>query len=82
METFVFDLTEPVPSDIHLEGFEVQCPDELTLELTLTQAQSLNDVFAKFNEQGINVASMRNKSNRLEELFLSLVEHNEHKLTN
>lgn len=82
VETFVFDLTEPMTTPIHLEGFDVQCPDELTLELTLTQAQSLNDVFAKFNEQGINVASMRNKSNRLEELFLSLVEHNEHKLTN
>ena len=50
--------------------------DEQTLEVTLTEGESLNGVFNQLSEQGITVASMRNKANRLEELFMRLVDKN------
>ena len=48
--------------------------DEHTLEVEVSKEQSLNEVFQKLTEQGIGVLSMRNKVNRLEELFMKLVE--------
>jgi ABC-2 type transport system ATP-binding protein len=48
--------------------------DNHTLEIEVTKEQSLNDIFARLSEQGIAVVSMRNKVNRLEELFMRLVE--------
>ncbi len=77
VETFVFDVSEPLLQPVQLTGVtEVLQPDELTLEVTLTEGESLNDVFTQLSEQGIIVASMRNKSNRLEELFMRLVDQN------
>ena len=46
------------------------------MEVTLTQGETLNCVFEQLTERDIDVASMRNKSNRLEELFMRLVEQN------
>ena len=43
------------------------------LEVSVSQGQSLNQLFSELSGQGINVLGMRNKSNRLEELFVSLV---------
>lgn len=48
--------------------------DAQSLEVTLKKGESLNDVFAQLSNQGVQIASMRNKSNRLEELFMNLVE--------
>ena len=48
--------------------------DDHTLEIEVTKEQSLNDIFARLSQQGIEVVSMRNKVNRLEELFMRLVE--------
>lgn len=77
VETFVFDVSEPLLQPIQLTGVtEVLQPDALTLEVTLTEGESLNDVFTQLSHQGIIVASMRNKSNRLEELFMRLVDKN------
>lgn len=77
VETFVFDVSEPLLQPVQLTGVtEVLQPDELTLEVTLTEGESLNDVFTQLSHQGIIVASMRNKSNRLEELFMRLVDKN------
>ena len=47
--------------------------DDHTLEVELNKNQSLNPVFQQLTEQGINVLSMRNKSNRLEALFVNLI---------
>jgi ABC-2 type transport system ATP-binding protein len=55
---------------------DIAQPDEMTLEVTLTQGETLNCVFEQLTERDIDVASMRNKSNRLEELFMRLVEQN------
>ena len=75
IETFVLDLSHALTLMPKLEGVtEVVQPDASTLEVTLSEGESLNQVFEQLTEQGIQVASMRNKSNRLEELFMRLVE--------
>ena len=77
VESFVFDLAQPYPAPIALTNVvKTKQPDPLNLEVTLKKGDSLNDVFAQLNAQNIQVASMRNKANRLEELFLGIVENN------
>ena len=49
-------------------------PDDHTLEIEVSKDQNLNDIFSRLSGVGIEVLSMRNKSNRLEELFMRLVE--------
>ena len=49
--------------------------DPVTLEVTLDKAHSMNDLFQLLQAQNIQVRSMRNKSNRLEELFVKMVEN-------
>jgi len=73
-ETFVLNLREAVSSVPQLPGYEFELLDEHTLEVEVSKEQSLNEVFAKLTEQGIGVLSMRNKVNRLEEMFMKLVE--------
>ena len=53
---------------------EIVIRDKRTLEASLPKAKSLNNLFAELERQGIHVLSMRNKANRLEELFMGLVE--------
>jgi ABC-2 type transport system ATP-binding protein len=48
----------------------------VTLEVTMDKAHSMNDLFLILQSQNIQVSSMRNKSNRLEELFVKMVEKN------
>jgi ABC-2 type transport system ATP-binding protein len=72
-ELFVFDTYDALEVAPTLDGFSVQLPDEHTLEIGLTRGQSLNDVFEQLNARGIRIKSMRNKSNRLEQLFVSLL---------
>ncbi|WP_201535250.1 ABC transporter ATP-binding protein [Psychrobacter ciconiae] len=75
VETFVFDLAEPLTQKVALKGVtDVAQTDALTLEVTLSEGESLNGVFTQLSEQHIKVASMRNKANRLEELFMRLVD--------
>lgn len=77
VETFVFDLETPLNEQLALTGVtDISQPDEQTLEVTLTEGESLNGVFDQLSEQRITVASMRNKANRLEELFMRLVDKN------
>lgn len=73
-ETFILDLgsKNPLPQ---LEGYTFRLTDTSTLEVDVRREQGLNGVFARLNAQGIDVLSMRNKANRLEELFVHLVNH-------
>ncbi len=75
-ETFVLDLplNSPKPT---LADYEHRLIDDHTLEVDLHKDQSINSIFAQLSEQGIEVLSMRNKANRLEELFLGLVAQGE-----
>ena len=76
IETFVFDLDTACEPDLALEGCSVRVMDPLTLEVDLNKDQDLNTVFAALSAKGLRVKSMRNKSNRLEELFLRLLDNN------
>ena len=72
-ETFVLDLQSPVKPVI-LEGYEFVMTDDHTLEVEVAKSQGLNEVFSQLSAQGNTVLSMRNKANRLEELFVSLLD--------
>ncbi|QYJ81803.1 ABC transporter ATP-binding protein [Shewanella aegiceratis] len=74
METFVFDLKADINEAPTLDGISCRLTDPHTLEVDVEKAHSINSVFAQLTEQGIEVLSMRNKANRLEELFVELVE--------
>jgi ABC-2 type transport system ATP-binding protein len=76
VETFILDLARPVERAPELPGFEVHLRDAGTLEVAVPKTQSLNRLFVALAEQDFEVMSMRNKANRLEELFVRLVEQN------
>jgi ABC-2 type transport system ATP-binding protein len=76
-ETFILDLKTPLPTDFTLSGFNLHRPDNTTLEVELKRGEGLNNLFAALSLQGIEVSSMKNKANRLEELFLALVDKSE-----
>jgi ABC-2 type transport system ATP-binding protein len=73
-EVFVFNLRDSRDIAPQLSGFSAVLSDDHTLEIEMSKAQSLNDIFAQLSAQGIAVNSMRNKVNRLEELFVRLVD--------
>ena len=74
IETLILDLRECLDEAPMIDGMEISLPDACTLEVTLPKKKSLNALFSDLDSRGINVVSMRNKANRLEELFLRLVE--------
>jgi ABC-2 type transport system ATP-binding protein len=74
-EVFVFNLSEPVGAPPTLPGFRNEMTDDHTLEVEVSRGQSLNDIFSLLSAQGVEVNSMRNKVNRLEELFMRLVDN-------
>lgn len=73
-ETFLLDIA-PTDAVITLDGYSFRQSDSHSLEVDVVKAQGLNGVFSALTAQGIQVLSMRNKANRLEELFVSLVEN-------
>lgn len=72
-ETFVLDLSEAITITPQLHGAICRLIDPTTLEVELDKSEGLNPLFNALSQQGIQVASMRNKSNRLEQLFLRMV---------
>lgn len=76
-ETFVFYLSTSLPENFKLDISDYQCIDETTIEVEIKRGTSLNSIFTALTEQKIEVRSMKNKANRLEELFLGLVEPSE-----
>jgi ABC-2 type transport system ATP-binding protein len=73
-ETFVLNLRNSLPAAPRLEGYGIALVDDHTLEVETAKEQNLNDVFGRLSSLGIEVLSMRNKVNRLEEIFMRLVE--------
>jgi ABC-2 type transport system ATP-binding protein len=73
IETFVLDLSKNI-SSLELKGFDTRLIDAHTVEVDVAKESGLNGVFEQLSQQGIQVLSMRNKSNRLEELFVRMVE--------
>ncbi len=72
VETFVLDVDGNAPI-APLQGVVKQQMVEGSLEIELEKSQGINHVFTQLTEQGVKVLSMRNKVNRLEELFVSIV---------
>lgn len=75
-EVFVLDVQSPLATSPELTGFEVRQLDSNTLEVEVDKAQNVNQLFEALSAQGIVVTSMRNKANRLEELFIRLTNQN------
>ena len=72
-ETFVLDLREPLSEAPRVPGYNLRRVDELTLEVDVSKDCGINPLFQALAERGIEVLSMRNKNNRLEQLFMDLV---------
>ena len=72
VETFILDLEEGAPEPT-LQGVNSQTMVNGSLEIEIDKTLGLNTIFSQLTEQGIKVLSMRNKANRLEELFVSIV---------
>ncbi|MGI2216009.1 ABC transporter ATP-binding protein [Shewanella baltica] len=73
METFILDLRRDTETAPVLDGMACRLTDSHTLEVDVAKEHNLNDVFSQLSAANIEVLSMRNKSNRLEELFVELV---------
>ncbi|HEX5047660.1 MAG TPA: ABC transporter ATP-binding protein [Gammaproteobacteria bacterium] len=74
VESFVLSLREPLAEAPALGGYTVRLRNEHEIEVDVAKGQGLNQVFAELSAQQLHVASMRTKTNRLEELFMRLVE--------
>jgi len=77
-ETFVLNLRTPLASAPRIAGYEITLVDDTTLEAAVSSEQGLNGLFAQLAAAGVEVVSMRNKVNRLEEVFMQLVENRGH----
>jgi ABC-2 type transport system ATP-binding protein len=73
-ETFELNLREPLKMLPTLDGYTVTQVDDTTLEVEVNKSQDVNTLFSLLSQHHIKVTSMRNKVNRLEELFVRLVE--------
>ncbi len=73
-ETFILDCIEEVPESIKIKAFKTRRIDTHTLEVEVEKGQHLNDVFSALDGDGIHISSMRNRANRLEEMFVNLID--------
>ena len=74
-EVFVLSLGEPLSKVPELPGFESHLNDSCELEVAIDSGHDLNGLFALLSDRDISVVSLRNKANRLEELFMGIVEN-------
>ena len=74
VETFVLDLAAPMVAAPSVDGVRITRVDDQQIEVEMSRGHDLNSVFATLTQSGIVVTSMRNKANRLEELFVRLVD--------
>ena len=77
VETFILDLANPVVDLPTVNDVKITRVDDRTLEAEMSRSHDLNSLFAALTARGITVVSMRNKANRLEELFVRLIEAND-----
>ena len=72
-ETFIFDTIDPIKELPNLKNFDLKLIDSTTIEVEIDHRNNINDLFDVLSSQNINIKSMRNKRNRLEELFINLL---------
>jgi len=75
-ETFILDVDASLSEAPQLDGYVVRLITDNVLEVDVEKEQGLNSLFERLQDHNLSVRSMRNKSNRLEELFVSLVDKN------
>ena len=75
VQGFVLDLEEPLDNEPKIEGYNLRLDDPLTLVTAIYKDKSINNLFDELNKIGIKVKSMRNESNRLEELFIETIKN-------
>lgn len=75
-EIFIFDSKTALEQPPAVKGYQVRLLDEHSFEVEIERGQSLNQLFEQLTQLGISIISMRNKANRLEELFVSMVSNN------
>ena len=73
-ETFLLDTQEELPSGISIPGYQVRQVEPQCLEVEIEKGQELARVFTALGELGVSVVSMRNKENRLERMFVNVLE--------
>lgn len=73
METFILDLATPVTETPEIENYLIRQKDDSCLEVDVDKKQNINQLFEALSQRSIHVTSMRNKTNRLEELFMRLL---------
>lgn len=76
-QTFVFTTVEPINALPELGPLVAIQVDANTFELRIDNQKNLNEIFTVFNQHGLHIHSMRNKTNRLEELFMDLIHHDD-----
>jgi ABC-2 type transport system ATP-binding protein len=74
-EVFVLDSVNALPEDISVQGHRVNRVDDHTLEIEVDKGQSLNTIFSLLADSGVEIGSMRTRANRLEELFVELLDN-------
>ncbi|WP_344800230.1 ABC transporter ATP-binding protein [Litoribacillus peritrichatus] len=72
-QTIILDVQDTLPNEVELNGYGVRRIDDHTLEVVVTKDQTLNKLFEQLDRASVNVHSFRNKSNRLEETFVSML---------
>ena len=73
VQGFVLDIDQSLDQAPSIPGFPITLEDSTTLNVAIQKDQSINDLFDQLTSLGINVSSMRNESNRLEEMFIEMV---------
>ena len=73
VQSFVIDLEHPIESAPELSHFTFKLEDPSTLIVAIDKQQTMNNLFTELNKLNISVKSMRNESNRLEELFMNVI---------
>ena len=73
VQGFVLDLEHPLEAAPSIDGFPLKLKDSLTLVTAINKDKSINNLFDELNNHNIKVKSMRNESNRLEELFIDMI---------
>ena len=77
VQSFVLDLNQPLKNLPSIAGYAMTLSDPSTLVVAIEKDKSINEFFAELSKMGISVKSMRNESNRLEELFMEIVKSND-----
>ena len=73
-EVFILTLQDSIEDSPFVEGYDISFVEKDQLEVVVDSKQELNQLFVALKDQNIRVTSIRNRSNRLEELFMELVD--------